>query len=305
MFKRRGSLLLLITGLTLALLVSGCTSRTNGGQPSATEETGQTGDAAQSAPPGTVKLVYVNWAEGIAMTNLAQAILEDKGYKVETTMADVGPVFASLANGSADAFLDTWLPVTHESYMTKYGDKIDDYGVNYEGARIGLVVPQYVTINSIEELNAHADKFKGQIIGIDAGAGIMKATAKAIQDYGLKLKLVEGSEPAMTAALKKAIDNKEWIVVTGWAPHWKFARWDLKFLEDPKKDYGEVENIHITARKGLAEDMPEVADFLKNFKLNAQQLGDLEGRIADGEEPPAAAKAWMAENKDVVDSWWK
>ncbi|WP_221039426.1 glycine betaine ABC transporter substrate-binding protein [Gelria sp. Kuro-4] len=138
-----------------------------------------------------------------------------------------------------------------------------------------------------------------------AGAGIMKATAKAIQDYGLKLKLVEGSEPAMTAALKKAIDNKEWIVVTGWAPHWKFARWDLKFLEDPKKDYGEVENIHITARKGLAEDMPEVADFLKNFKLNAQQLGDLEGRIADGEEPPAAAKAWMAENKDVVDSWWK
>jgi glycine betaine/proline transport system substrate-binding protein len=35
----------------------------------------------------------------------------------------------------------------------------------------GLVVPAYVTINSIEELNANKDKFKGEIIGI--GGGLM------------------------------------------------------------------------------------------------------------------------------------
>jgi glycine betaine/proline transport system substrate-binding protein len=300
--KRKAFLLLTALGLMVALLVSGCTSQpAGGGEQPAAENTEQPGEVSK----GTVKLAYVNWAEGIAMTHLAKAILEDKGYKVETTMADVGPVFSALASGSQDAFLDAWLPVTHESYMKKYGDKIDDYGISYEGARIGLVVPEYLTINSIEELNKHADKFNSQIIGIDAGAGIMKATAKAIEDYGLRFKLIEGSEPAMTAALQKAVEKKEWIVVTGWAPHWMFARWNLKFLQDPKKVYGEVENIHIMARKGLDKDMPEVANFLKNFKMDAQQLGDLEGRIADGQEPLEAAKAWMAENLDVVNSWWE
>jgi glycine betaine/proline transport system substrate-binding protein len=48
----------------------------------------------------------------------------------------------------------------------------------------GLVVPAYVTINSIEELNANKDKFKGEIIGI-GGAGIHANTVKAIDLYGL------------------------------------------------------------------------------------------------------------------------
>ena len=47
----------------------------------------------------------------------------------------------------------------------------------------GLVIPDYVTINSIEELNAEKERFSGQIVGIDAGAGIMKATDQAIKDY--------------------------------------------------------------------------------------------------------------------------
>ena len=41
---------------------------------------------------------------------------------------------------------------------------------------VSLVIPDYVTINSIEELNAEKERFSGQIVGIDAGAGIMKAT---------------------------------------------------------------------------------------------------------------------------------
>lgn len=281
--KKFVSLLILLAMLSMALI--GCSST-----PSANK---------------TVKLGYVNWAEGIAMTNLVAAVLEDKlGYKVEMTLADAAPIFTSLASGNTDVFLDAWLPLTHEDYLEKYGDDLDDLGYNYENALIGLVVPAYVDIDSIEELNANKAAFGGKIIGIDSGAGIMSATEKAIQEYGLDYELLNGSGPTMTAALKKAIDANEAIVVTGWAPHWKFARWDLKVLQDPKKIYGESENIHTVTRKGFSEDMPDVAAFLKNFKMDQTQLGDLMGLIEDSsEEPLDVAKKWAENHQELINSW--
>lgn len=254
---------------------------------------------------GTVKLAYVNWAEGIAMTNLAAAVLEDKmGYEVELTMADAAPVFTSVASGNTDAFLDVWLPVTHKSYIEEYGDDMVDLGVSYENALLGLIVPAYVEINSIEELNANKELFGGEIVGIDAGAGLMAAAEKAIEEYGLDFKLLTGSGPTMTAALGKAIDANEPIVVTGWAPHWMFAKWDLKVLEDPKGVLGEVENIHKYARKGLEDDMPEVAEFLRNFKMSEAELGDLMGAIEDdGGEPLDVARSWMNSHEELINGW--
>jgi glycine betaine/proline transport system substrate-binding protein len=58
-------------------------------------------------------------------------------------------------------------------------------GEAFSEGTTGLVVPAYVTINSIEELNANKDKFKGEIIGIGGGAGIHANTVKAIDLYGL------------------------------------------------------------------------------------------------------------------------
>jgi glycine betaine/proline transport system substrate-binding protein len=35
----------------------------------------------------------------------------------------------------------------------------------------------------------------------------------------------------MVASLDKAIRDKEWIVVTGWKPHFKWSQNDLKYLK--------------------------------------------------------------------------
>ena len=287
--RKRMMLTLLLVGVLLMSLV-GCGANGN-----------------NSNGKGTVKLAYVNWSEGIAMTNLAAVILEDKmGYDVELTMADAAPVFTSIASGNTDAFLDVWLPVTHKSYLEKYGDDIVDLGVVFENALLGLVVPSYVEINSIEELNDNKDLLDGKIVGIDAGAGLMEAAEKAIAEYNLDYELLTGSGPTMTAALGKAINANEAIVVAGWAPHWKFARWDLKVLEDPKGIFGEVETIHKYSRKGLEEDMPEVTTFLKNFKLSDGELGDLMGAIEDSDkEPLEVARTWMNENEELINSWIK
>ena len=206
-----------------------------------------------------IKIAYANWSEGIAMTYMVRTILQEQGYDVELLNADLAPIFTSLSRKKADVFMDVWLPVTMNDYIAQYGDKLEIIGEVYDEARIGLVVPEYVTVNSIDELNAQKDRFGSKIIGIDAGAGIMRATDSAIENYGLDYKLMTSSGPAMTASLKKAIDRNEWIVVTGWTPHWMFDRFKLKILEDPKKAYGAAEKIYTVAWRGFSEKNPFVA----------------------------------------------
>ncbi len=178
-----------------------------------------------------------------------------------------------------------------------------EVGVHYEGARIGLVVPEYVDIDCITELNDYADEFGGEIVGIDAGAGIMSATEEAIDVYGLDLGLLEGSDAGMTAELETRIANEEWIVVTGWAPHWKMAEWDLKFLEDPELVYGGEEYIGNVARGDLQEDMPGVYAFLENFSWGDDEIGAVMEMNAEDDDYLGNAQAWIADNRAMVDGW--
>ena len=254
----------------------------------------------------TVRIGYVSWAEGIAMTYLAKVLLEEEmGCKVELVMADPAPIFTSLAKGDLDFFLDAWLPVTHQTHMDKYGDVLIKLGTNYEGARIGLVVPDYVDVASIPDLGQSAALFGGSITGIDSGAGIMEATHRAIDVYGLGMDLLTSSGAAMTASLKDAIQDEEPIVVTGWKPHWMFARWKLKFLDDPRRVYGEAENIYTIARPGISQDMPKVVNFFEAFHFNDLQIGSLMDALNDAPSQEEAARAWAQERRELVESWFK
>lgn len=264
----------------------------------------------QAAQPGskgkTVKLGYVQWEDAVATTMVAKEVLEQKlGVKVEAVPVDAGVMWTGVAQKDFDAILAAWLPTTHESYWGKFKDQVQDAGVNFKGAKIGLVVPEYVTIDSVEQIKDHKDKFKNRIVGIDAGAGIMKATAKAIKEYGLGVELVEGSDAAMTAALKAAIDKQEWIAITGWIPHWMFAAYKLKFLKDPKNVYGGEEEIHSIARKGLDQEMPDVYRFLQKFQWGATDVGGVMIAVKEGKKPEEAAKEWVSKNAAVVEKWVK
>jgi glycine betaine/proline transport system substrate-binding protein len=292
--------------MATSLAFVGCKKAEEGAGGDKPKETKTEATQPAASEKKVADLVYVNWAEGIAYTHLAKAVLEDKmGYEVKLTAADVGPAYTAVAQGNKDAFMETWLPTLHKDYIDKFKDKVVDLGHVYEGTQSGLVVPEYVTISKISELNSKKGKFDGKIIGIDAGAGIMKTTDKVIKDYGLDFKLVQSSGPAMTAALKKAVDNNEWIVVTGWKPHWKFGRWKLKFLEqDADKMVWKPGNIHIMGRKDLEKDKPTLAAFLRKMKLSDKDLSNLMIAIKEsGDGPEKAARAWMKANEAVVSVW--
>ncbi|MGK0466997.1 glycine betaine ABC transporter substrate-binding protein [Clostridium sp.] len=99
-----------------------------------------------------IKLAYVAWDTEIASTNVIGLALEDMGYDVKLTQVDAGPMYAAVSTGDVDAIVAAWLPATQAKYMKDYEGKIEDLGANLEGAKIGLVVPSYMDINSIEDL---------------------------------------------------------------------------------------------------------------------------------------------------------
>ena len=251
-----------------------------------------------------VSIGYVDWSEGIAMSYLAKVMLESKGYDVMLRNADIAPVFVSMAAGKVDVFMDAWLPATHADYIRKYGDNLEALGVAYKNARMGLVVPSYVTIRSIEELNEHKEKFRNEIIGIDVGAGLMNETERVIREYPVELTLKPSSGATMVAFLQKSIENKEWIVVTGWTPHWMFGRYKLKVLDDPKQIYGKAESIHTVTWKGFSEKEPFVTELLRNIRLNDEQISSLMTAVEETRKTETyAARQWMKEHQALVDSW--
>jgi glycine betaine/proline transport system substrate-binding protein len=254
---------------------------------------------------GQVELVYVEWSSEVVSTNVIKVVLEKAGYEVEITPVTAAAMWQAVASNDADGLVAAWLTTTHAHYLEAVKDKIVDLGPNLIGTKIGLVVPAYVTIDSIDQLNANVDKFEGKIIGIDPGAGLMSTTEQAMKDYKLdKFKLVEGSGATMAAALSDAIKNNQWIVVTGWTPHWKFSRWQLKYLQDPKKIYGGEEHISTIVRKGLKEEMPEVYQILDNFSWESADMEKIMvWNEEKGADPYENAKRWVAENPTKVNKW--
>tara|TARA_R110002012_G_scaffold11866_5_gene53102 strand:- start:3576 stop:4451 length:876 start_codon:yes stop_codon:yes gene_type:complete len=253
---------------------------------------------------GTVNLAYVEWSSEVASTNVIAAVLEQAGFEVDLTSLSAAAMFQALSTGDADAIVAAWLPTTHADYMERVGDNLEDLGPNLDGTKLGLVVPSYTEVDSIAELNNNADSFNGEIIGIDPGAGLMALSEEVVDTYDLELNLRSGSGATMTAALASAINNEENIVVTGWTPHWMFARFDLKYLEDPENVFGGAEQIHTVVREGLEDDMPEAYAILDAFEWTPEQMGEVMlMNQEDGSDPYENAKQWVEENQDVVEQW--
>lgn len=273
------------------------------------EPEGDDADAG-SEDLGEITIGYIpGWTDGLSTAYLLDNLLTDMGYTVKhETTADASFLYTGLANGDIDMYASAWSERTHSQYMDKYADQLEDLGAYYEGAALHLSVPEYTDIDSIDELVGQADRFGGQIVGIEPGAGLTAATEDdIIPGYGLDgYNLVTSSTTTMLTELGNAIENEEDIVVTLWSPFWANAEFPVKALEDPEGLFGEPEDLHWLGRGGFAADFPEATDLLSKIKLDDEQYGSLEDTVVnqfdDGQEPDAIT-AWINENQDLVNSF--
>ena len=260
---------------------------------------------AQAKP---IRIGWTAWSDAEAVTNIAKLILEQRlAQKVELVMTDVALQYAGRERGQIDLMLMAWLPGTHQSYYEKVKGSVENLGALYTDAKLGWAVPADIpvaTLKTIDDLKKPEvmEKLGGKIQGIDAGAGLMKLSEAAIKTYGLDYKLLTASDAAMVSALDRAIQRKQWIVVTTWSPHWMFSQYKLRYLEDPKQALGGAESIHALARKGFSADFPAAAAFIRNLKIS---LADLEGVMLKARDSNAAkeAAAYIASHGEQVNRW--
>lgn len=263
------------------------------------------GGAALAQAKPTLKIGFVDgWSDSVATTHLAAAIMRSKlNVNVELVPLAAGIMWQGVARGDIDMTLSAWLPVTHEAYLTSFKDKVQIIGTNYPGAKIGLIVPDYVKPTSLADFNASRADFDNRIVGIDAGAGVMKKTEEAIKAYGLEIRLQPSSGPAMAAELDRAYRAKKSIAVTGWIPHWMFAKYKLRFLADPKNIYGAEEHVDSVINPGLNTKAPAVVAFLKKFSWKPEEIGAVMLAVEGGAKPAEAADKWMNDNAARVAGW--
>ncbi|SFE04392.1 glycine betaine/proline transport system substrate-binding protein [Lentibacillus persicus] len=293
---------LIVLGLALIVVLAACGSGSDAEESEGSSES----DNESSENKGTIDMAQINWAENIAVSNMWKVILEEKGYDVNLKLLDMGVIMQSLASGDLDINLEVWLPIQDKAYLEEYEDEVF-FAENawYENAKVGLVVPEYLEdINSIEDLNANKEMFDGEITGFDSGAGTMEVTkSDMIPEYNLDYELIPSSEPAMITAIDDAITNEEPIVAPLWSPHRVFSQYDLKYLEDPKNVYGEAEQIYHATRQGFADDFPKVSEWMKNWKMNDDQIGELMVYVNEAEEPIDGAEKWVDENQELINEW--
>ena len=98
----------------------------------------------------------------------------------------------------------------------------------------------------------------------------------------------ESREVSMTAERSNTIRKQRWIMEAGWVPHWKFACWKLKFLDDPKGIFDGKGEIHTIVRQGLKDDMPDVYQFLDNYNWAPEDLEQLKIRSCIRVKRPCA-----------------
>ncbi|SHO46675.1 choline ABC transporter substrate-binding protein [Desulfopila aestuarii] len=268
----------------------------------------------QAVTCGQVRFSDVGWTDITATTALTSVVLEGLGYTTKSHVLAVPVTFASLKNADIDVFLGLWMPtMTADVKAYKEDGSVEVLRPNLKGAKYTLAVPKYVYdagVHDFIDLQAHKDKFKSRIYGIEPGNDGNRLIQDMIDTdaFGLKgWKVVESSEQGMLSQVGRAAKRQEWVVFLGWEPHPMNANIDMAYLAGGDAyfgpDYGGA-TVYTTVRKGYSEECPNVGTLLNQLEFSLAMENEVMALILDdGLKQKQAARQWLVKNPGVLDSW--
>ncbi|QOR39456.1 choline ABC transporter substrate-binding protein [Billgrantia diversa] len=262
----------------------------------------------------TVRFAEVGWTDITATTAMASEVLEALGYQTRVDTVSVPIAYSGMRNGDFDVFLGNWMP-SMASISDPYIERgeVDRLAPNLEGAKYTLAVPQYVHdagVTSVADLDDHADRFESSLHGIEAGNDGNELIQQMIDDDAFGLgdwQLIDSSEAGMLAELRARVPREEWMVFLGWEPHPMNTSFDIAYLEGADDYFGPDlggATVYTNTRAGYAEECGNVGTLLENLTFSLEMENRLMDEIMnEGIDPREAARAYLQENPEVVDTW--
>lgn len=277
-----------------------------------------------------VTITVPSWVGAQANAEVAKVILEDKlnVKKVNLKVMDEPIAWDALNNGEADVILEDWngQPDKQKQYIDRKKSvvKVGDLGVV---GHIGWFVPKYYAdahpeILDYKNLNKFAKDFKSSESG-DKGEFIGAAPSYTtydeylIKNHKLNYHIKEtGNEAAQIKEIQQKYKAKTPFITYWWTPLWanqdldmvevKFPEW-TEGCNEPKESTKcgyDNNKLQKYLNADFAKEGGKAAEFLKNFNWKNDQQDEVAKWISkDGMKPDAAAKKWVAENKDVWQAW--
>ena len=267
---------------------------------------------SQSAP---VRIGVPPWQGAEVKSAVVTKILRQAGYEVEITSAAAPLIFQELADGRLDFNLSAWVPGQDEAFGPHVeAGRIVILGENLNGAETGLAVPDHVAssgLRSLEDLAEHAAALNQTVHCIEPGSGANLRLEQAIERdlYGLgDWRVLASSTQGMLAEVRRSIRRGEPLVFCGWHPHWMNVAFEISYLDDPLGHWGgqSATRVYTLARQNLAEDRPELVEFLKRFQIDAAVQSDwIHAYAQEDRDLEDIASEWVDAHPERIDGWWR
>jgi glycine betaine/proline transport system substrate-binding protein len=254
---------------------------------------------------------YVEWPEAVVKTHVVASVVEALGYETTMHSLSLPLVFRGVSTGDLDVFVEVWLP-SMESMVTPYLEEgtLTMSARNLEGTLYRSAVPRYVYeagVTSLADLAEHADAFGRRYYGIEPGNDGNEIVRRAIETdtYGLSgWQLVESSEQGMLQMVERATLRGDWIVFSGWRPHWMNSAFDIAYLDDPEDIWGGEGFVATVANTRFLEENPNLARLLSQFSISLEDQGAwIEGYGRHNRDPGEVARTWLTANLETVKGW--
>ncbi|PZQ47525.1 MAG: glycine/betaine ABC transporter substrate-binding protein [Rhodovulum sulfidophilum] len=256
----------------------------------------------------------VGWTDISATTAVAGLVLRNLGYAPKVDILSVAVTYEAMPRGDVDIFLGNWMPLQEPTQKPLVdAGKIEVPRTNLTGAVIGFAVPKAAYdagLRTYADIAKFADELDGKIYGIEAGSSANATISEMIESdkFGLKdFTLVESSEQAMLAQVKRAANAGKPIVFFGWRPHPMNVNLEMAYLTDGDDVFGPNDGaaeVLTNTRPGYAADCPNVGRFLGNLAFDVAAEDLMMSYILDEKmSADAAAEKWLKDNPGVLDAW--
>ena len=276
---------------------------------------------------GPVKIARANWDSGYMQAAIYTALIQELGHEVTDPAAStLSPYsfYPALATGQYDLWANGWFPL-HDIYLE--GENVTGQEVDLpiepvgwqvaDGATDGLMVDKATAdslgITSMDGVNANAGVFdndgdgKADLFGCNVGWGCETAINGQIADesWGAGVEQISGVYNDLAQGVVAKVAAGEPALFYAWTPNW--TNTVLVAGENAVWLDSNVNDIRAVANTDFLDDNPDIRRLLELVAIPLSDIAAQNAKMAAGDyteaDIEADAEAWIAANRDKVDSW--